>query len=139
MQDSHENIWQTHSMAFLEMAFRNDRQERLRNADGYGKKEGRCGDTVEFFLLLKQGRIEHIAYALDGCIHTNACANAIIVMAEGKSVDQAWEIKPEDVVAYLESLPEDHVHCAELAMGAFYLALTDTRRTQQAPWKKAYR
>jgi len=139
MSNPQEDIWQTHSMTFLEMAFRHDRQERLRNADGYGKKEGDCGDTVEFFLIVKKDRIHHIAYALDGCIHTNACANAIIALAEGKRVEKAWDIKPEDVAAYLESLPEDHFHCAELAVGAFYLALADTRRMQQAPWKKAYR
>lgn len=139
MSSPQEDIWQTHSMTFLEMAFRNDHQERLCNADGYGRKEGYCGDTLEFFLIVRKGRIHHIAYALDGCIHTNACANAIIAQAEGKPVEKAWDIKPEDVAAYLESLPEDHFHCAELAVGAFYLALADTRRMQQAPWKKAYR
>jgi len=139
MSNAQENIWQTHSMAFLEMAFRTDRQERLHNADGYGRKQGDCGDTIEFFLMVEGGRIRHSAYVLDGCIHTNACANTIIHLAEGKPVDQAWRITPEDVAACLQSLPEDHFHCAELTMGAFYLALADARRTQQALWKKAYR
>ncbi|MBR9981349.1 MAG: iron-sulfur cluster assembly scaffold protein [Desulfatitalea sp.] len=139
MDSSQASIWQSHSMKFLEMAFRTDRQERLRQADGYGKKSGDCGDTVEFFLQLRDGRITHLAYMLDGCIHTNACANTLITLAEGKQLEHAWEIKPEDVAAYLETLPDDHFHCAELAIGAFYLALADTRRTQQAPWMKAYR
>ena len=139
MSDAPENIWQTHSITFLEMAFRTDRQERLCNADGYSKKMGDCGDTIEFFLTVENDRIRNIAYALDGCIHTNACANAIIDLAQGKPMDQAWRITPEDVAAYLQSLPEDHFHCAELTMGAFYLALADARRTRQAPWKKAYR
>ena len=138
MHDSHEDIWQTHSLKFLEMAFRADRQEKIQHADGHGRKVGDCGDTVEFFLILKQDRIETISYALNGCINTNACANTIIELVEGKSMDEAWELNPEDVFDYLESLPEDHFHCAELAVGALYLALADARDKQKSPWKKMY-
>lgn len=139
METPPENIWQSHSLKFLEMAFRTDRQERLRQPDGFGRKTGDCKDTVAFYLLLQGDRISNVAYMLDGCIHTNACANTIVTLAEGKTLEQAWEIKPEDVAAYLETLPDDHFHCAELAVGAFYLALADARRTRQTPWKKVYR
>ena len=138
MHDSKEDIWQTHSMKFLEMAFRSDRQEKIHHADGHGRKSGRCGDTVEFFLILEEGRIRTISYALNGCINTNACANAIIELIEGKSMDEAWELNPEDVSEYLQSLPGDHFHCAELAVGALYLALADARDKQKSPWKKMY-
>lgn len=139
MNDSQSNLWQTHSLRFLECAFRTERQERLHRADGHGQKTGDCGDSVEFFVILNGERIQTMAYSLNGCINTNACANALIDLAEGKSLSKAWEISPEQVATYLESLPADHFHCAELAVGAFYLALADARRTQQAPWKKAYR
>jgi hypothetical protein len=46
------DFWQDHSLTFLEMAFRTDRRERLDKPDGYGKKAGDCGDTVEFFINL---------------------------------------------------------------------------------------
>jgi len=39
----------------------------------------------------------------------------------------------------LETLPPDHFHCAELAVGAFYLALAHLRDNQKSPWKKLYR
>lgn len=133
------NFWQTHSIKFLEAAFRTDRQEIVHQYDGCGSKEGDCGDSVTFYLILRDDRIQTIAYRLNGCIHTNACANALIDLAEGRTSAEAWEITPEQVAAALESLPDDHFHCAELAVGAFYLALADARRTQQAPWKKAYR
>jgi nitrogen fixation protein NifU and related proteins len=139
MNDRQSNLWQTHSLRFLECAFRTDRQERLQRADGHGQKTGDCGDAVEFFVILQGERIQTIAYSLNGCINTNACANALIDLAEGKSLSKAWEITPERVAAHLESLPANHFHCAELAVGAFYLALADARRTRQAPWKKAYR
>jgi nitrogen fixation NifU-like protein len=139
MNDQLNNFWQSHSLTFLEMAFRTDRQERLIGADGHGQKTGDCGDTVEFFLVLEGNRIKTLAYSINGCINTNACANAVIHLAEDKTLDEAWEIKPEDVAAFLESLPEDHFHCAELAVGAFYLTLASARETKRSPWKKLYR
>jgi nitrogen fixation protein NifU and related proteins len=139
MTDSKSNFWQTHSIKFIECAFRTDRQETLRNADGHGQKTGDCGDSVDFFLVLQGDLIQNIAYALNGCIHTNACANAVIDLTQGQSLTSAWRISPEKVATYLESLPADHFHCAELAIGAFYLALADANRNRQSPWKKAYR
>ena len=139
MHDSDESIWQSHSMKFLECAFRSDRQEKLAHADGHGQKTGDCGDTIEFFLMLKDNQIDTISYALSGCLNTNACANAIINLLEGKSTTQAWDLDPEDVATYLESLPEDHFHCAQLAIGALYLALADARDKKKSPWKKLYK
>jgi len=139
MHDTKEDIWQTHSMKFLEMAFRSDHHEKVQHADGHGRKVGDCGDTIDFFLILDENRIETISYTLNGCINTNACANAIIELVQGKPMDEAWELHPEDVSEYLQSLPPDHFHCAELAIGALYLALADARHKQKSPWKKMYR
>jgi nitrogen fixation NifU-like protein len=136
--DQVKDFWQSHSLKFLEMAFRTDRQEIIQHPDGHGKKSGDCGDTVEFFLMLKGDRIHTLSYALNGCVNTNACANTIIELVEGKTLDAAWEIQPEDVAEYLESLPEDHFHCAELAVGAFYLTLANAREMARSPWKKMY-
>jgi nitrogen fixation protein NifU and related proteins len=138
MDDRVSDFWQSHSIKFLEMAFRTDRQERIQGADGHGKKTGDCGDTVEFFMVLKGDRIETLAYDLHGCVNTNACANAVLELLEGKTMEAAWEIRPEDVADYLESLPEDHFHCAELAVGALYLTLASARETKRSPWKKMY-
>jgi nitrogen fixation NifU-like protein len=133
------DFWQDHSLIFLEMAFRTDHRERLEKADGYAKKTGDCGDTVEFFINLDGNTIKTIAYDINGCLNTNACCNAVVSMVAGKSVDAAWEITPEQVTGFLESLPSDHFHCAELVVGTLYLALTDTRENQRSPWKKMYR
>lgn len=138
MHESQADIWQTHSIKFLESAFRTDRRERLAHADGHGKQTGECGDTVEFFLSIRKDHIERISYDINGCINTNACANAIIDLLTSKSLDEAWGLDPEDVADYLETLPQDHFHCAELAIGALYLALADAREKQKASWKKLY-
>lgn len=139
MSQETNDFLQSHSIRFLEMAFRTDRQESIEKPDGYAEKTGDCGDRVAFYLTLENGRLHTVSYRLDGCIHTNACANTIAEMTEGKTLSEAWEMTPETVAAYLETLPEDHYHCAELAAGAFYLALADCRETSRSPWKRLYR
>jgi nitrogen fixation NifU-like protein len=121
------------------MAHRSDRRERIRQPDGYAKKTGDCGDTVEIFLTVRHNCIQSLAYDMNGCIHTNACLNAVATLVEGSRVEDAWELTPEDVIAYLETLPAEKHHCAELVVGALYLALADCRDCRRDPWRKLYR
>ncbi len=130
------DFWQTHSMHYLEMAFQTDRCEVLENPDGRGKNKGVCGDTIEMFLTIENDRIQWVSFETDGCINTRACANTVARMAEGKTVAEAWKIAAEDVIAYLETLPPESAHCAELAVGALYLALTHYRAGQNNPEKQ---
>ena len=132
------DFWGDHSLHYLEMAFRHDRRERVQYPDGYVKRTGECGDTVEMFLCIKSGRIQSVSYDTHGCINTNACANTVSHLSEGKTIEEAWEITPEDVIEFLETLPKENYHCAELAVGAFYLALANYQEHQRDPWKKLY-
>ncbi len=138
-EDNEVDFWKNHSEKFLEMAFRTDRRERLENANGYGKRTGDCGDTIEIFLIIENSRLERISFDINGCVNTQACANTVAELAEGKLVEEAWAIAPDDIEAYLETLPPDHKHCAELAVGAFYRALANYNEIKQSPWKKLYR
>ncbi|MCF8060976.1 MAG: iron-sulfur cluster assembly scaffold protein [Deltaproteobacteria bacterium] len=128
MSENSFDFWQDHSLRYLEMAFRSDRRETVADPDGLGSRTGDCGDTVTFFLTTRQARIESISFETNGCLNTNACANTVCEIVEGKTLEEAWTLTPEDVAGYLETLPRDHTHCAELAVGALYLALSDCRR-----------
>jgi len=79
-----------------------------------------------------------VFFDTDGCMNTNACANTVAELAEGRNVEEAWEITAEDVISYLETLPPQHTHCAELAVGALYLALANYQELKRHPWKKLY-
>jgi len=127
-----------YSARYLEMATRMDKRRILKDPDGYGKRTGECGDTVEMFLIVRKNRIHSVSFITDGCINTHACANCVAFLAEGKSMAEAWEITPEKVIDFLETLPEEHTHCAELAVGAFYLALVNFQEFKHAPWKRLY-
>jgi nitrogen fixation protein NifU and related proteins len=123
MDNESFNFWQHHSLRFLEMAFRSDKRETLKNPNGYGKQSSACGDTVEIFLEVADDRIVAAAFATDGCLNTVACANTVIHLAEGKNLSAARKITAEAVINHLETLPAEESHCAEMAVTALNLAL----------------
>lgn len=138
MDQATMNFWQSHSLPFLEMAMRTDRRQVLQNADGYGKMSRECGDTVEVFLMVRNGRIHSAAFETDGCLYALVCANATVCLAEGKTLEEALELTPEMVASYLETLPPEENHCAEQAVQVLRLAILDARANERQPWKKFY-
>ena len=133
-----KTIKSKYSPHYLEMATRMDKRRIIKDPDGYGKKTGECGDTVEMFLIVRKNRIHSVSFITDGCVNTHACANCVAFLAEGKSMAEVWEITPEKVIDFLETLPEENTHCAELAVGTFYLALVNFQEFKHAPWKRLY-
>jgi nitrogen fixation NifU-like protein len=138
MDERKFDFWHDHSLNYLQMAFGCDRRARLQNPDGYGRRTGRCGDTIDMFLCVKNGRIQTVSFDANGCINTNACANTVSHLVQGKTIDEGWEIAPQDVIEFLETLPQENYHCAELAVGAFYVALANYQELQRNSWKKPY-
>lgn len=138
-KDAVEDFWQEHSLTFLEMAFRTDRQKRPAHPSGVGHNIGACRDSITMFVVVRKDTVEEIAYELDGCLNTNACANTVAEIVQGRDLETAWHITPEMVADYLQTLPADHFHCAELAVGAFYKALTDYQQNSPKEWQAGYR
>ncbi len=132
-------FWEKHSARFLEMVFKSDRRQSLRRPDGYGRKSRECGDTVEIFLMLRDGIIESASFETNGCIYSVACANTAVHLAMGKLLPEARDITAGHIMEYLETLPMHESHCAELAAEALQLAISDARQTSRQPWRKLYR
>ena len=89
---------------------------RIENPDSYVSVTGVCGDTIEIYLVVKDGEISDISFMTDGCGATITCASYVTRTAKGKSLEKALRIKSEDVDKYFEGLPEEHKHCAKLAV-----------------------
>ncbi|MCA1794322.1 MAG: iron-sulfur cluster assembly scaffold protein [Desulfobacteraceae bacterium] len=76
-------------------------------------------------LSIQAGQIRMITFRFEGCANTVACGNTVSTLMEGRTLNDGWRLTPENVSDYLQTLPPDNFHCAELAVGAFYKALTD--------------
>jgi nitrogen fixation NifU-like protein len=118
--------------ALIEEASYPDHVGRMDAPDAYGRAMGWCGDMMEFYLRLDGERIEAVRFMTDGCGPTLACGNVLARMIEGLTLDQASDFLPEQIVEALGGLPEEHLHCAELAVSTFQNAMFSWRFKQQA-------
>ena len=91
--------------------------------DGSGHALGLCGDTMEIYLRLDGERIVKAAFITDGCGVTVACGSMLTQMVEGLSLEEAAAVTPEALTQALDSLPEDHAHCAVLAVNTLREAI----------------
>lgn len=124
------DFWNDHSLEYLGMAHMWDRRKELDNPDGCAQKTGDCGDSITMYLLVEDGLVKQLCFELDGCINTNACCNVVASMVEGNPVAEGWSITPQQVIEFLGTLPDDHHHCAELAVGTYYLTLADYEKKE---------
>ncbi len=97
----------------------------LENPSGKGVAVGQCGDSIEVSLRIDSGAIADIRVLPHGCVYTLVCASAMSELAMGRDLDRALEIEPQHVVAALGGLPEDHMHCARLAVNTLGEAIAD--------------
>ena len=124
MADDIDKIARTLQEAILEGYSEKFKQEfsnpknigKIEDADSRVSITGVCGDTIEIYLALKDGKINDIKFMTDGCGATIACASYVTRTVKGKAIADALLMKPEDVDSYFEGLPDESKHCAALAI-----------------------
>jgi len=111
----------------------------LINPHGYGKVTGPCGDTMQIFLRIENGKLADARFITDGCATTVAAACMACELAIGKGIKEAFEISKDVILQELGGLPEESTHCALLASDTLKAALTDYLTSRNKPWKRLYR
>jgi nitrogen fixation NifU-like protein len=88
---------------------------KVRNADGFAKIKGPCGDTMQISFKVNDGRLSKIKFMTDGCASSIAAGSMATELAQGKKIEEAAEISQQMILEALKGLPEESVHCALLA------------------------
>jgi len=91
--------------------------------------KGPCGDTMQFYFNIKDDIIEKANFTTDGCGASVATACQTTLLVEGKSLEYAERLTPKDIDKALKGLPEDHKHCAELAIRTLKRAINEYKNT----------
>jgi nitrogen fixation NifU-like protein len=114
--------------------------QKMDNPDGNAQEKGSCGDTMEMFLKMKDDRIVQCTFHTDGCGSSIVCGSMATELAQNKSFTQALgSVSADEILKQLGGLPEEDVHCAQLAAETLRRALADYLYQKRAPWKKHYR
>ncbi len=115
----------TVSPRFVDHASEPRNQGELVAPSGRAEMVGSCGDAIVLHLTVEAERLTAVKVQPKGCVYTLVCASAVSVLAQGLTLDQALGLEPEDVAAELGGLPEDHMHCARLAVNVLGEAIAD--------------
>ncbi len=91
-----------------------------------------CGDLMEFYIRVKDDRIEDIKFKTFGCGSAIATASMITELAKGKTIEEALKITRQDVADELDGLPPIKMHCSNLAADALKDAIHNYK-TKQKP------
>jgi len=135
-----QEIRRTYSPAVIDY-WQNPRDfRRMEAPDGYAKNTGACGDTMEMFLRVKDETITQCTFQTNGCGTTIVCGSVATELATGKPfIEALGAVSAAEILRVLGGLPDDSVHCAQLAAETLRRALADYLYQKRAPWKKNYR
>jgi nitrogen fixation NifU-like protein len=104
----------------------------MENPDGMGEaKNPVCGDTMRLYIKVESGRIVDVKFLTFGCGAAIASSSLATEMIKGKRVEEALQIKDEDIMNALGGLPPAKVHCSVLAEMAIQAAVEDYRKKSE--------
>lgn len=106
--------------------------------DGFGRITGPCGDTMEIYLKVRDGRVINASFWTDGCGPSIASGSMVTEMAKRMNISEAQRISQHDILTALGGLPEESEHCALLAANTLKAAIKDYLAFKKEPWKRAY-
>jgi len=107
--------------------------------DGLGRMTGRCGDTMQIHLRVKDSRVTDASFWTDGCGPSIASGSMVTVLAKGRSISEAQKITQQDVLDGLGDLPEESRHCALLAANTLNEAIKDYLACKNESRKRPHR
>ena len=94
------------------------------NGEGHNG-DPNCGDYIEIYVRIENNVIEDIGFLVFGCGGAIASGSMTMVLAKGKTVEEALKLTEEDVIDALGGLPENKKHCSNLGVQALRNAVED--------------
>jgi len=95
-------------------------------ADGRGQTGNmRCGDQMLMLLKIKDDVITDVRWKTFGCASAIASTSMLSEIITGKRIEEAYKVRPEDLVEKLGGLPDFKIHCSVLGDKALRAAIDD--------------
>jgi Fe-S cluster assembly scaffold IscU len=83
-----------------------------------------CGDVMKLQIQVQDGKIVKSVFKTFGCGSAIASSSVATEWVQGKTLDEALEIKNQDIAKHL-NLPPVKLHCSMLAEDAIKAAVKD--------------
>lgn len=85
----------------------------------------KCGDQMLILLRINDRTIADVRWKTYGCASAIASTSILSEAIKGMTIDEAYTLKPEDIVAKLGGLPANKIHCSVLGDKALRAAIDD--------------
>ena len=115
-----------------------DHYANPRNVGSVDEPSGRAvvrspvdSDTVLITLRIEDGVIRDAKFKCMGCAVAIACSSMATEMVLGQPVEQASQLKEQDVADALGGIPDYKMRCSNLAPEAIRRAIEDWRKKEQ--------
>ncbi len=110
---------------------------QLTDCDGHARILGPCGDTMEFWVVVRNGIVHKASFITDGCGSSLACGSMATVLVEGGRIGDAAVLRQGDILTALGGLPPEFEHCALLAANTLKAACEDClERKKETPGER---
>jgi nitrogen fixation NifU-like protein len=83
-----------------------------------------CGDVLRLTLKTSAGRITEAQFKAKGCVGAIACGSVLTELIVGKTLNEAQNLRREDVITAVGGLPQASTHAAQLALDTLSSALS---------------
>lgn len=109
----------------------------IKDADGIGEVGNpKCGDVMQLFIKVEDGRIEDAKFRTFGCAAAIATSSMITEMVKGRALSELDQVTNEAVTEALGGLPKVKLHCSVLAEDALKAALKDYYKRKNGGMEK---
>jgi NifU-like protein involved in Fe-S cluster formation len=85
--------------------------------------QGSCGDILFLSLKIEEDTIKDAMFEYIGCAGLQSCASALTEMVKNKTLSEAEKIDVNEIIEYLNGIPEQKYECAEIARDTLYKAI----------------
>jgi nitrogen fixation protein NifU and related proteins len=100
----------------------------IKNPDAMGEVGNpQCGDMMKVTMKINPETriIEDIKFQTFGCVSAIACSSVTTDLLKGKTIDEAKNLKKQDIVNELGELPAIKLHCSVLSNEAVKKAIDE--------------
>jgi len=115
-----------YSRKVLELFLNPPNSGTMEGADGRGEAiNTACSDQVTMMVRIVNGVVKDARFQTQGCAAAIAAGAATTLLVMGKTVEEAEKIGVDQVVDFLEGLPEAKIDCSVIAPLALQRAISD--------------
>lgn len=88
-----------------------------------------CGDAALFFLKIEGEVIRNVKFLIKGCGAAIATSSVATELVMGKGLDEVLALDDQAIASALDGLPEEKMHCSNMAASALHAAVEQYRST----------